>query len=296
MASVIAQSLSDIHHQVDTGTQGDDSIVQDFNTQKFGTLTFPADIESTEYFAMFSPFEYSRENRSSGPAKSDLRGSIVLPLPSDLSTGYGANYSQEELGITGLATSYAAGLAKEVMSSFNNDRSRGASSMTESFMKAKNALQDNAAGATAAGGLMVDDFFTSAISIQTGYQRNPHLAVLFEGVGFRQHRFSYKFTPKNEFESLSLYNIIRVFKAAMHPSYEQPFKNHLFKYPDEWDIDFSAPQFKIGPSVLLDFSINYHGEGIPSYFRDHQPVTTVINLTFQETSIVTREDVLDRGR
>lgn len=302
---ITAETLADLVDNFDapenlTGIDAQAAKLADEYEEGFGRLVYPNNLEEIDHWVMFSPFEYSRENRYAAANQGDagFRGNIALPVPADLSTGYGANYQQEELGIPGLATARAAEKANDIIKSFQRGSSvqEKAKSLSENIKHLWGEAGDNAAGALASLGLAVDDFAWSGVSIGTGIQRNPHLAVLFTGVGFRQHRFNYKFTPKSQDETVSLYNIIRMFKAGMHPSYVQGFQNHLFKYPDEWDITFHHPQFKIGPSVLLDFQINYHGEGVPSYFRDNTPTVYTISMTFQETSIVTREDVLMRQR
>jgi hypothetical protein len=81
----------------------------------------------------------------------------------------------------------------------------------------------------------------------------------------------------------------------MHPNYK--IGNLAFEYPDEFTIEFSstlAPYlYKIGTCVLKNVSINYNAEGVPAFFDTGAPVSVEISMTFQETKIITKDNLDD---
>ena len=122
---------------------------------------------------------------------------------------------------------------------------------------------------------------------------NPHLAVLFEGVGFRNHSFNYKFSPRNSGESSAIKDIIFEFKNAMHPSKEGLA---FFNYPDEFDISFPNNEkflFKIGTSVLTDFQINYNPDGGSFFHVNGAPVSVSMSMSFTELDVLTKSEIGD---
>ncbi|NBR25018.1 MAG: hypothetical protein EBU08_14835 [Micrococcales bacterium] len=153
-----------------------------------------------------------------------------------------------------------------------------------------------------------------------GVAANPHRVVLFEGVGFRDHSFSYQFTPKSYSEAETLRQIIRAFKYHSAPGFASSVSvktsnlnagigdlnnktpgKFFFKYPEFFTIEFHHKDhlFEIAPSVLTRFSVDYHPLNTPAYAREEggppTPVQINISMSFQETEIVTKEAV-DKGR
>jgi hypothetical protein len=194
------------------------------------------------------------------------------------------------------------------------------------------AVASTAAGA--AGRL--SPAFTAALANVTNVARNPHKVVLFTGANFREHRFTYSLTPKNAKEAEIIYKIIKKFKFHMSPKYGLgnvgqvsaglveglgggELANDLagltqeagatsrafFEYPEVFQIKFSREStlFSIGESVLKSFSINYHPQNYPAYVRSltqggskAYPSEVVIDMTFLETDVITKEQIEQNGR
>jgi hypothetical protein len=81
----------------------------------------------------------------------------------------------------------------------------------------------------------------------------------------------------------------------MHPSTNWA-GGAFFEYPEEFDIEFSeklAPYlFAIRRCVLRSMSVNYNGVNTPVFFEQTgAPVSIEIQLTFQETELLTKEKV-----
>lgn len=244
-------------------------------------------------------------NRFSVPARG-----YALPMPSNLVTGYNAQYNDTPIGTLGALGkrigenyggpengSFYSGIANAV---------RGANlGMADLQGAAANMLinavnEGGLAGLLAAAGLGALPGAAVAGAAQVGQgvlagagiARNPHLASIFQGVGFRRHQFQYKLIARNATESNTLRAMIKSFKYGMAPQYRAG--DHIFDYPNEFDITLAAGDylFKIGRSVLEDFTVDYTGEGTPAFFEDTgAPYSVVMNMTFKETSIVTKREV-----
>jgi len=240
---------------------------------------------------------------------------FALPIPANLATSYNARYSNEPLGVTG-------DIGRRVGAGINMPEDFTAESIENSIKDAidsANISSDDLKGA-AAGGLIsgieagslaaaaatkilgggnlaaltgagAAGFLRGALQV-AGIARNPHLATVFTGVDFRTHSFQYKLIAKNKSESDTLRDMIYSFKHAMAPSYT--LGDHVFQYPNQFDISLAAGQylFKFGRSVLTQFDVNYTGEGTPAFFEETgAPYSVTLNMTFQETEIVTKREV-----
>lgn len=276
-----------------------------------GGLTFPADLRSTKNFILFRALKDFQLTRS-GVGLSTSVATIALPVPSNLSTSYNAQYSVEGLGPVGAA-------AAEIGAG-RPDMQTGMQRLVDKFDMTKNKEGVNGAllnlastaaegeigalaGAAAGGGAVgaaAGAAATQAVKglmAGAGIARNPHLATLFTGTNFRTHTFQYKLIARSPEESAALRSIIYKFKYHMAPSYMAG--GHFFNYPEQWDIDIYMKDylFDIGTSVLTQFDVNYAGEGAPYFFEEtNAPFSVQLSLTFQEVAITTKQEIAIQGR
>jgi hypothetical protein len=268
-----------------------------------GGLRFPGDI--SDNYITFSPKQRGKKTKLT-PTGGGGGGSITLPIPSNLSTGYNAQYdtgtglnalgsyaSQVASGETEFSKEAAGAAAIEQAKAIGLSTSPEVASALGMAVAGKMGL--GAAGIGAGVGAALGGAARGA-AVGAGIAVNPHLAVIFSGVNFRTHSFQYKFSPRDAGESDSLKEIIKIFKLNMHPTIEGAA---FFKYPNEFDIAFNSKNenflFKFGTSVLSDFQINYNPDG-GSYFHDNgAPVSVGLSLTFTEIDIITQEKI-NEGR
>jgi hypothetical protein len=214
-------------------------------------------------------------------------GNITLPVPNNLVNRSSSNYDNVSLQQFGQVKADAAGAV--------SDKYNGKMSESDLVSAMENSGKDVVRGAV----LKAMDTFGLAdpISLGTGLARNPHLAALYRGENFRTHAFSWKFSPLNESESIVLNDIIKMLKKAKAPDYSETMGNSMFKFPNEFNIQFTYPEYlyKFRPAVLIDIVVDYHASGRPSYFNETvAPVVVDITLFFAETSIVTAA-MIDEG-
>jgi len=271
-------------------------------------LSFPGDLRDSDHWICFrvaKNFKLKRKTLS----QTETLAYIYLPVPADLRTGYKSNYANEDLGLIGELTRQAfEGGGGDNDTNISQLGYAVGADIAQSGQAAAivSSVVSSAAGSGTIGSLVAG---ASALAVTqgakagiaaAGVSRNPHTAVLFSGVGFRSHSFNYKLVPRNRQESLVLKDIITAFKYYMAPNFGE--STHFFEYPQQFDIDLKNERslFDIGTSVLTDFSVNYHGNGFPSYFQgnagDMNPTTVDISMSFQEVTITTKDEIKKYGR
>ncbi len=278
-------------------------------------LFYPSDLDS-EHYLMFRVMRRDRKSVLAKSTKHEVQ-SITLPVPSNLQVQQGASYNDATLGIAGAAAagkiktsdimdsgaSLSQGLtdiigrATEAFKAKDTDAAiKGVGIGVPAFAAAGGAkLLGSIGGLLALGGTVGN--VSAGVSLDTGIAINPHLAVVFQGVGFRTHSFQYKFIARNQTESDVIKNIIYAFQYAMLPSYTPG--SLAFQYPDEFKIEFaegiSEYLYDIGTCVLESVDVQYNGEGTPLFFENSgAPVSITMSLAFKETAIHTKERLAGR--
>ena len=223
---------------------------------------------------------------------------IRLPMPSNLSTDYNPQYSTPDLSAA------AGAILKPYDQKIYNNSSLpsllgGAGGDGIAGAAAESGTRGLGGAATdvfkgAVNGIGGSGAFEAALKVGLGVAQNPHKIVLFTGVDFREHRFSWKLSPRSREESNMIKQIIDAFTYYAHPEYVGG--GLFFKYPEFFNIKFRHPNylFELQPSVCTDIQVNYHSQGVAAYNRDANgggapaPVEIELTLSFKETEIVTK--------
>lgn len=281
------------------------------------SLYFPENYQNIFHYVTFTALKFESVTRTSTirsdePIVSNRRSqatrqlmNITLPMPDQLNTRYGAEYTNPEISALGevLATGVSNINTQAASNSFRSGR----------YEEGAIALAQSIGGAAGLGAAAADvarrvnaPALTAAVGNVFGFARNPQRVVQFNGVDFRTHQFNFKLTPKNFREATAIQRIILAFKRHMLPKYgigraeelfrgpsgggERPPSNPtengaplptdftsqaaatsraFLEYPDVFKITFNNEKtlFTIGESVLADFSIDYHPQNYPAYVR-----------------------------
>jgi hypothetical protein len=193
---------------------------------------------------------------SAAAPKSIPLGGFNLPLPSKI------NEVQTVTWQDASAISQAASLAQNGIGTISNGMA------SNLLSKASNAAGDLGEFGGAESGLAL----------------NPQLYMLFKSPNFKEHMFSWTFTPNNEQESNELRNIINSFKFYSLPSTYGLFYN----YPSIAMIQFMPDDyfaFKIKPCALVSVNVDYSGGGRPSFFKNGAPTVVNLGLAFKEIEL-----------
>jgi hypothetical protein len=271
-------------------------------------VQFPNDLIQNDHWIEFSA-ESTKQNLQSavGDLLSSLTGvtvaggTIRLPMPSNLSTDYHPLYTSSDLDMAAgaILKPFDRGL-------YGNDDIGAKAAMSAAavgtVMTAAGGAA-KAAGAAAGFNIALDGNTTAAaLKVFGGMAQNPHKIVLFTGVDFRDHNFSWKLSPRNRNESNAIRQIIEMFKFYSHPEYIGG--GLFFKYPEFFRIKFRHPSylFEMEPSVCTGIRVNYHSSGFASYIRDGDgsgvpaPAEVSLELTFKETEVITKQTLTRESR
>jgi hypothetical protein len=275
-------------------------------------LAFPGDVSSHDqfmYFRLIEQYKFAREKAE----EKEVFCTIALPLPTNLTTAYASTYSNESLGVIGTAFAEnapeIAGIGnslmqgnftgaidklKDVSTKMAPGGAKGALGRLATYYMPELAIAAGGLfGSTIAGGAgavpigMAVNQAVKGTQAGLGVARNPYLAAVFEGIGFKSHQFSFQLTPKNAAESNTIRSIISAFRNASLPS-DSSVKD-FYDYPAQVQLAFHDPSylFDIKTSVITAFDVNYHGKG--AYYHDingkKAPVEVTININFLETSV-----------
>ena len=280
------------------------------NSFATSSVNFPSNLtDESPFYTVFRIKEREvRPDYGSGrgityAAQTTSLQTIKLPLPPNLSTTYGVNYNSTEFGVVGAAIGSLAG----------DIASRGAGAVAESAIRGAlnsiaDAINDPIGSAkelgrdlgSVAARLALESDIPGAVPIASaaGVALNPYQAVVFQSPNFRTHTFNYTLFAKNKQESDAIRGIIKRLKSAMLPNFVGT-GGGFFSYPYIFEIGFVGAGdylFRIAPSALADFSVDYHGDGTPSYFGNSRAPTNIkISMTFQELTILTQKDVLENN-
>ena len=280
---------------------------------KGNSVSFPEELGENDHWIEFTAKETVGRGVSAinnlfstnlSVGSTTLGGSIYLPMPASLQTDYNPEYSTPSLG------SFAGMALKPADQAIYGNNSMGGKVLDGQGLAGVGTSLLAGGGASLAGyglfeGIQKTDAAGGAVGaeglagallkIAGGVAQNPHKIVLFTGVNFRDHQFSWKLSPKNREESEAIKTIIDMFVYYSHPEYVAG--GLFFKYPEFFEIKFRHPEylFKLQPSVCTDVRVNYHGSNYPAYIRDSDgygapaPADVELSLTFKETEIVTKQ-------
>ena len=252
--------------------------------------------------------------------KQTLVGTIALPMPLDIVDDYKVEYSDANLGPLGAtAVGVGASIANEVsLDNIKKSLMSGLGSFNSGLLGqvvAKKAIEFIPGISTGDGRAAAGQIVTSA----TNKAVNPYITGVFKSIGFKTFNFTFRCHPRNANDSQSLTNIIKFFRDSMLPDddvirqydedgeflYEQ--KTGLQTLPRRFYLDFftSGSDFgvedaqlygsrylpSINDAAMTSFSVDYETEGAPAFHKDASPVSTIINMTFTESKIYTRDNV-----
>lgn len=311
----VSANFNELLKKTTVGNKVSSPVKELFDNTKFKkSLVYPEDLDN-EHYMLFKVMK-ERRIKKEDKRQIDTYQNIALPIPSNLQVAHGAQYQNSNLGIFGAMVSGQVNAGElndalrssvDVVTNLGSDIMNGSAFNDANMTKAAGAIGPAALGGIAAkvggkiGGLLalgaVGQGLGAGFSVGQGTALNPHMAVVFQGVGFLTHQFTYKFIARNEWESDLINQIVNTFKYHMHPSYS--FGNLAFQYPDEFEIEFadavSSYMYNVGTCVLTGVNVNYNGEGIPLFYNETgAPVSVELQLSFQETHIKTKTDFEDK--
>jgi hypothetical protein len=221
-----------------------------------------------------------------------IKTAIQLPMPNNLLTNYGAQWSEEDTAMFDMAMRATNALSPDaLMKLLNGDLATTAGNVAGQLGDAATSISLGAQSFLGAGG----------VSASTGLAVNPKKEQIFRGMNFRQFNMTYTFYPKSESEAQNVHNIIAELKYHMHPEFKTEGR-FTFIYPSEFDITFYTGGkenlwvTRIATCVLTDLNVNYTpqgkwvGKSSENGFEGYPNIIDV-QMTFRELSLMTKETI-----
>jgi len=218
-------------------------------------------------------------------------GNIRLPLPLQLQTQYQQQWNNYE------------NLASLAIGSFNSDAKAGDIVknlfLTEEAAAGVGALIGKIPGGSNLGALLggtTAPSISQGLGALAGVSANKFETVTYQKPELRPHQFSWNLTAKSREEGQAIQNIIQKLKYHSHPGGGD---GAYFQYPEIFVIKFFSDEnlFTIGPSIMENFSVDYHASGRPLYqATDRMPINVSITCSFKETSALTKKLIKDERR
>ena len=235
-------------------------------------------------------------------------GIILLPMPSNIQDGTTVGYGPDTLdAISRTAMDLGVNAVREVAGTKTT--------------KATNVTSENLREALGKVGGASDELLTlirdrlvgKAVSILPGVNVtgdqilartqgkiiNPNMELLFNGVNLRQFRFQFTMSPRDRTESGQVKSIIRSLKKNMVPRVSGS-KTFLDR-PNIFELKYRKGNLnhpflhKFKECALTNISVNYTGNNVYATYEDGTPITTIMDLTFQELVPIYDKDYNDQN-
>tara|TARA_B100000035_G_scaffold284397_1_gene267293 strand:+ start:885 stop:2288 length:1404 start_codon:yes stop_codon:yes gene_type:complete len=124
---------------------------------------------------------------------------------------------------------------------------------------------------------------------------NPNFELLFNGPKLRSFAFTYRMSARNEPETQTIMQIIRMFKQSM--AVQRSTQNLFLKAPNTYKLTFrkstdAAHDFlpKVKECALTNFNVNYVPDGTYATFENSSMVAYEIQFQFSELEPIYNDD------
>ena len=221
-------------------------------------------------------------------------GAVTLPIPGGVQDANKADWSSGTMTAAQIATSDA------VKSLLANSGTEGATEAIGSVQSSIEAAREG--GADVSTGLA--NFFTEQLTGATdlmsrteGAIMNPNMELLFKAPTLRAFAFSWRLSPRDERESMTIMRIIRMFKQSMAP--KKTVSQLFLKAPNTYKVAFQSPyggknhRFlpKVKECAMINFDVNYTPDGNYMTYDNSSMVSYEMSMSFQEIEPLYNNDM-----
>lgn len=151
-----------------------------------------------------------------GSAKINAIQTVYLYVPSNIGINYAASYANTKFGVGGLAAAQMLGSSgsKEIAETLKN----AAGGATPEFgFNAVAEASNNLARVLGTEGSVTG---SQLAAVTEGRIFNPYEELIFDGITFRAHSFSWKLIGRSKKEAEEIAAIVKFFKKTMLPTYD----------------------------------------------------------------------------
>ena len=216
-------------------------------------------------------------------------GSVLLPVPNAVNDANSCSWGQDTMNAAQIAASDIA-----------------MKTITEGAGAGMNTAEGVKDAAVKQGGADVKDalaqYFTGQatgvkgiLARTKGQVINPNMELIFNGPQLRPFNFTFKMSPRDERESITIKKIIRMFKQSMAPARSE--SSLFLKAPNTFKLQFlegSAREHKFLPKIkecaMTGFNVNYTPDGNYATYRNSAMVAVELSFSFQELEPIFNND------
>lgn len=302
------------------------SVRTDIQTRKselngLGVKQFPANLGAHATLLIFKKYKYRSPgtiglNRISDSTLSREElgsSSLLLPLPNEIKDSYSISISAFSQGMFGDAISqggnYMLGDGSIDMNKIMENvgipsaqnmvtiASGAMVGLASKFLGSKTGF----VGGAALGSLLPSEgAVATSLEAGAGAISNPKQALSFQGIGLKDHKFSWRMAPSSQDESDTIRDITNVVRKNALPSYTNlgGLKRAILNYPSTVDIYFFGIEqsyFMYYKTCMIDnFEFNYTPQGV-AVMRGGKPAVVDMSISLKEMDIHTAEDYGGEG-
>ena len=227
--------------------------------------------------------------------KDMVSGAIALYMPPDIKVSYGAGWGVEDTNVSGdIANAYKEIKGQDLGFGLDMIKEASKHGLGIGLTKGKEFLS-----ALSEGAGMGD--WMKLVGKGMGLAINNHAEMFYEGPGFREFTYSFKFWPRNPDETKRVQDIILMFKYHMHPGRDKKawHRGRMFTYPSEFEIHYlhrtgvNTSLNKISRCALAKCDVQYTPSESSNFktFEDATPVSYQVDLTFKELEYMTKDKI-----
>lgn len=252
-----------------------------------------------------------QQGSSIGSLESVL-GTVFLPMPNTISDSNNVVWGDDAMGnlsaaIAAQTTSQlAAGGATALAGAVAGTVVPGSDGLLGKALLAKNLydLITKGAGGQELIGLLGSEGISRILKFQglgleaesilargAGIVPNSNLELLFQSPTLRKFTFTYRLSPRSAEEAKSVRKIIRFFKqgmAAKKMRGKSGAASFFLGTPNVFKLEYRSANRpidavnKFKTCALTSFSCNYTPDGLWASYEKGQPVSTIMNMSFDE--------------
>ncbi len=219
-----------------------------------------------------------------------LTTSIAMYMPASVTTTYGANYTDTDIGA----------LSSQALQAYGAENWRGT---REAIVNMDEGIKELAQKFV----LKTMGAIPGMAGVEAGFEMmrgeviSDRLELAFKGINKRSFQYTFKMIPKNQAEADQIKHIVFAFKSSMMPEFKGGNREgRRLVVPNTFDIQYmylggsNEYLHHISTCVLENFSVQYGGDRYKTFEANSNgapPVETQITLAFKEMELISRERV-----
>lgn len=256
-----------------------------------GIFTDKSKITNTDASTRYGETAAKKENWTKKTGLTRLDRVVVLPMPGFFTVDTDINYADSTADDVSRLTDALASIGDEGARS-GIMKAIGTNLAGAALSGIGNAIRDKIGGS--GRGNSPDETIRKAFAAQR-IATNPKMEVLFENIGFRKFSWQWRLSPKNQYESDMIKEIVRTLRYYALPELN-PGKL-FYTFPAEFEImlmkgakeNESIP--KLSTCVLEKVGVVFGDSNTWSPMPDGSPPVTTLTLDIKELEIIDRNRI-----